>query len=77
MNVAVTVFAASIVTTQLPVPVQAPDHPVNVEVASGVAVRVTEVPEPNVAEQSAPQVIPAGAEVTVPRPVPCRVTVSV
>ena len=40
-NVAVTDLAASIVTTQAPVPVQAPDQPVNVELAPGVAVSVT------------------------------------
>ncbi len=44
VNDAVTVFAASMVTMQPPVPVQAPDHPVNVEVAAGVAINVTAVP---------------------------------
>ena len=44
-NVAVTECAASIVTTQVPVPVQPdPDHPLNTEPAFGVAVSVTEVP---------------------------------
>ena len=45
MNVAVTDFAASIVTTHVPVPVQpAPVQPANVELAAGAAVRVTTVP---------------------------------
>jgi len=44
LKVAVTVFAAFIVTTQEPVPVQAPDQPAKVEPAAEVAVRVTTVP---------------------------------
>jgi hypothetical protein len=46
VNVAVTLFAASIVTTQLPVAlVHAPLHPVNVLPVLAVAVSVTFVPE--------------------------------
>jgi hypothetical protein len=47
VNVAVTVLAASMVTEQIaPVPQPAaPVHPVNVQPADGVALRVTEVPE--------------------------------
>ena len=45
VKVAVTVFAASIVTAQLPIPEQPPpDQPANVEPAFGVAVSVTDVP---------------------------------
>jgi hypothetical protein len=45
VKVAVTDLAASIVTMHVPVPEQAPDQPVNVEVDdTGVAVRVTTVP---------------------------------
>ena len=44
VNVAVTVFAEVIVTTHGPVPVHAPDHPVNVEPVAGVGVTVTWVP---------------------------------
>jgi hypothetical protein len=43
-NVAVTDFAASMVTAQFPVPLHAPLQPVNVEPAAAVAVSVTEVP---------------------------------
>ena len=42
-KVAVTGFAASIVTVHVPVPAHA-DQPVKVELALGDAVRVTEVP---------------------------------
>ena len=44
VKVAVTLLAALILTTQLPVPVQAPLQPVKVEPVVGVAVRVTLVP---------------------------------
>jgi hypothetical protein len=44
LNVAVTGWLEFIVTAQLPVPEQAPDHPVNVEPVFGVAVSVTLVP---------------------------------
>jgi hypothetical protein len=73
-NVAVTALAESMVTVQLPVPVHAPLQPVNAEVASGVAVKVTTVPVVKVAEQVAPQLMPGGFEVTVPPPVPPVVT---
>jgi hypothetical protein len=75
-KVAVTFFAASIVSAQLPVPLHAPVQPVKVDPAAGAAASVTAVPELNVAEQVAPQLIaPAGAvEVTVPLPVPALPT---
>jgi hypothetical protein len=44
LNVAVTDFAALIVIEQLPVPVQAPLHPANVEPVPAEAVSVTGVP---------------------------------
>ncbi len=76
MKVAVTVVAALRVTVQVPVPLQPPPfQPVKVEPAAGVAVSVTAVPLEKLAEQVAPQVIPAGALVTVPLPVPAGVTV--
>jgi hypothetical protein len=54
----------------------APLQPLNVEPAAGVAVSVTIVPSLKDAEQVAPQLIPAGALVTEPDPVPAFVTVS-
>ena len=78
MKVAVTVVAALRVTVQVPVPLQPPPlQPVKVEPAAGAAVSVTAVPLEKLAEQVAPQVIPAGALVTVPLPVPAGVTVRV
>jgi hypothetical protein len=44
VKVAVTLLAASIVTLHAPAPVQAPDHPVNRELAAGVAVSETTTP---------------------------------
>jgi hypothetical protein len=77
MNVAVTFFAASIVTTQVSDAfVQAPVQPANVDPLAGVAVSVTDVPLLNEVVHAAPQSIPAGALVTVPLPVPTLVTVS-
>src|SRR5438552_10027421 len=77
-KVAVTVVAAESVTTHVPVPLQPPPlQPVKVEPAAGVAVSVTAVPLAKLAEQVAPQVIPAGELVTVPLPVPDLENVSV
>ena len=76
VKVAVTLCADDIVTTQLPVPVQAPDQPVKSESAEAVGVRVTRVPWVKDAEHVAPQATPPGEEVTVPVPVPAFETVS-
>src|SRR5207249_736759 len=77
-KVAVTVVAAQSVTVHGPVPEQPPPlQPLKVEPAAGVAVSVTAVPLAKLAVHVAPQVIPAGALVTVPLPVPAGVTVSV
>ncbi|PYN84297.1 MAG: hypothetical protein DMD87_28100 [Candidatus Rokuibacteriota bacterium] len=77
-KVAVTAVAAFSVTAQVPVPEQPPPlHPVNVEPAAGVAVRVTTVPFANDAEHAAPHEMPAGALVTLPVPAPAALTVSV
>jgi len=75
-NVAVTDALLVKVTTQVEVPLQAPDHPVNVEPAAGAAVSVTTVPLLNPALHVAPQLIPDGLLVTTPVPVPARVTAS-
>jgi len=72
-KVAVTACAWFIVTEHEPVPLQAPLHPVNVDPAAGLAVSTT-VPL-NDAVHVAPQLIPAGLLVTVPVPVPAKVTV--
>jgi len=50
-------------------PLQVPDHPVNVDPGEGDAVNVTDVPSGYVCEQSAGQLIPAGEDVTDPGPV--------
>src|SRR5206468_10648205 len=77
-KVAVTLWAALIVTEHVPVPVQPPPlQPVKVDPAAGVAVRVTAVPLANAAAQVAPHATPAGAVVTVPLPAPALLTVSV
>src|SRR5215208_1194657 len=69
-NVAVTERAAFIVRVHVPVPEQSPDQPVKLSPDAGVAVRVTSVPSAKLAEQVAPQSIPAGLLVTVPPPLP-------
>ena len=76
-KVAVTEWSALIVRVQVPVPEQSPDHPAKVLPAAGVAVSVTAVPFAKLAEQFAPQSIPAGLLVTVPVPVPVVITVKV
>jgi hypothetical protein len=77
-NVAVTDRAALIVTEHVETaPLHAPVHPENVEPVAGVAVKVTTVPEVNVALHVAPHEMPPLDEVTVPPPVPLRATESV
>ena len=77
LNVAVTLSAALIVTTQLPVPLHPPPlQPANVLPLFGVAVSVTCVPLAKFAEQVLGQVIPAGELLTLPVPVPASVTVN-
>src|SRR5947209_10671567 len=63
------------VTTQLPLPVHAPVHPVKVEPVVAEGVNVTCVPLLKLALHVVPQLIPAGLLVTVPVPVPAFVTV--
>ena len=52
----------------------APSQPVKVEPESAAAVSVTTVPTAYVSEQSVPQSIPAGLDVTAPLPSPTRET---
>jgi len=73
LNVAVTEALLVKLNEQAPIPLHAPDHPVNVDPAFGVAVSVTEVPVLNSALHTVPQLMPAGLLVTVP--LPERVTV--
>ena len=80
-NVAVTDFAASIVTVHIEDVVQValpvPDQPINVDPPAGVAVSTAIVPEAKVSLQSPGQLMPAGDEVTAPTPVPAMVKLSV
>ena len=76
MNVAATDELAVRFTVHVPVPLQAPDHPANVELASAAAVNVTCVPLAKLALHVVPQLMPAGLLVTVPVPVPESATVS-
>jgi hypothetical protein len=62
----------------VPIPEQPlPLQPAKVSPVAALPVRVTELPFAKSAEQVAPQLIPAGLEVTVPVPFPAFVTVSV
>src|SRR5260221_6385082 len=74
---AVTDFAASMVTLQPPVPLQAPVQPPKAEFASGAALSATTVSPVIDAAQVAPHAMPPGVPVTVPPPVPVLLTVSV
>ena len=51
-------------------PVHDPVHPAKIELASGFAVSVTNVPVANFALHVEPQLIPDGLLVTLPPPVP-------
>jgi hypothetical protein len=74
---AVTVRGAFIVTVQRPVPLHAPLQPKKYWPAAGVAVSVALVPVRNWPLQIVPQAITEGELVTVPVPVPVRITESV
>ena len=63
-------LVASITVTAGDTPAQPPDQPANVDAIVGLAVSVTEVFWVKLAAQVAPQLSPAGAEVTAPAPVP-------
>jgi hypothetical protein len=77
LKIALTVVAAVIVVTHVPVPEQPPPlHPTKLDPTEGRAVRVTTVPESKDAAQMAPQLIPVGAESTIPEPDPDLLTVS-
>jgi hypothetical protein len=78
MKSAVTEPAAFIVTAQVPVPLHPPPlQPVKLDPLDADAVKVTLVLASKLAEQVAPQLIPAGLLVTVPVPLPALVTLRV
>jgi hypothetical protein len=62
------------VSVQLPVPLQAPDHPAKEAPVAGAAVSFTLVPELKEAAHVDGQLIPAGVLVTVPVEVPSTFT---
>ena len=77
LKVAETAMALFIVTWQVPVPEHpAQLQPANVEIPLAEALSVTVVPAAKLAAQVAPQLMPAGDEVTVPPPVPALSIVS-
>jgi len=76
LNVAVTLRAAVSDVVQVPVPVQAPLQPANVEPLAAAAVSVTDVPLAKFALHVVPQLMPVGEDVTVPVPVPALVTLN-
>ena len=63
---------AFIVSVQVAVPLQAPDHPAKNDPFAGVATNFTLVPEAKEAVQVDGQLMPAGVLVTVPLDVPAR-----
>ena len=66
LKVALTDCAALMVTVQVPKPEHAPDQPAKTDARSVETDKVTIVPVAKFAAQVAPQLIPAGLEVTVP-----------
>ncbi len=81
LKLAVTFWSALIVTVQVPLPLQAPLQPLNVWALTGVSASVTCWPVEKLALHPTTlpvvQLIPAGVEVTVPEPVPVKLTRSV
>lgn len=75
LKVAVAVALVFGVRVQVPMPLQAPDQPANVDPELAFAVRVKDAPELKLAVHVAPQLIPDGVLVTVPVPVPAVCTV--
>ena len=77
-KLAVTVLSLLRVTLHIAVSLQSPPlQPTNAEPVSATAVRATVVPPAKTAAHLDPQAIPAGLLLTLPVPVPPRVTVSV
>ena len=76
VNVAPTETAEFMVTLQVDVPLHPPVHPVNVELAAGIAVSVTAAPVEKLDTHVVPQLMPAGLLVMLPEPEPELVTAS-
>src|SRR5258708_20875711 len=76
VKVAVMASAEFTVSGQVPVPVQAPLQPANVDPGSGVAIRVSCLPCASCMLQVVPHTNPDGDDVTTPVPVPPFVTAS-
>jgi hypothetical protein len=76
-NRADTVRSVFRVTTQSPIPEQAPLQPAKVESPAGFAVNLTVFPVGKLSLQSFPQFMPLGALVTVPEPDPLFSTIRV
>jgi hypothetical protein len=79
VKVALTLRSWLMVRTHAPVPEQAPPQPAKVEPLAGLAVRVTTVPAVISMKQPGVilvQVIPTGVIVTVPSPLPAKLTPS-
>ncbi len=70
LNIAMTLRDELMVTWQFPVPLHAPDQPANTDPKDGLAFSVTLVFAAKVSEQSKPQLMPDGLDVTVPLPIP-------
>jgi hypothetical protein len=77
VKVAVTLVAAFIVTTHVPVPLHPPPlQPANVEPLPAAALSVTDVPVVKFCVHDAVQLMPAGELDTLPVPLPVMFTVS-
>ena len=74
LKVAVAVKLLFIVTVHADVPLQAPLQPAKYAPFAGTAVSFTTLPDAKEAVQVPGQLIPAGLLVTVPVPVPARLT---
>jgi hypothetical protein len=78
VNAALTACAAFIVSVQVELPAQSPDHPLNAELALGVAVNVTVVPARTSCMHPAPLIMQSPTPLlpdTSPVPVPLSMTV--
>jgi len=76
-NTAVTCWLALRVSVQVGLlPLHPPAHPAKYEFVAAVALRVIRVPGLKLAVHVCPQLIPSGSLVTLPLPVPPRVTAS-